>query len=222
MKLFCPLLCFLTSLHASAAIVTWQFNTVVDASEFGGLTETPLEVLYSFDNALPEGFGSSIDFTSSFGPATMHITLGAETVIATGAEIYLWNYDKNYSSSFPPGTDGYELNANIDAIGCSITGKLLGMDVSGVSFALYDNEGGFFTEKPDLPASPDFAEMADFQTTFIYFGISGGIGAPRLGPFHLSGVPEPSACFLAGASVGVFVLRRKRTSFGLFRNTVNE
>jgi MYXO-CTERM domain-containing protein len=172
----------------------------------------PLQVNYSFDNALPEGFRSSNDSSSSFGPATLHITLGAESITATGAEIALWDNGTSHLIGFPAQSDGYTVNA----IGVTITGQLLGLDVKGFSFSLYDTDQAMFTGKPELPSTPDFAAFGDYQVTAFYFGELGSLVAPPLAPFRLAVIPEPSAFFLAAAALGGLALRRRRSKTGLF------
>ena len=195
MKVIFFFLISLLPLSAPAASVMFQFSTTVDVSRLGGRTDTPLKVVYSFDNTLPEGFGFSDAGSASYGPVSMVITLGTETITASGAELFLWNNGTSHMEGFPPRSDGYAVNAN----GGVITGQLLGATVHGFMFEILDFDQNMFDGRPDLPLTTDFASAGDYQITFLYLGEKGTLGAPPLAPFGLAAIPEPTGSLLAGS-----------------------
>lgn len=207
MKIIVLIFYLLASFSACAATVTWQFSTVMDGSKHGGTRDMPLSVVYTFDTSQPGGFEPESESTSVFGPVTVRITLGAETVIATGAQIILTDNSGTHVEGFPARTDTYELNAN----GAAIAGDILGMEIGGFMFLLFDNDQNMFAGKPAYPQTPDFAALGDYQLTAFYPTGQAALLAPLAAPYSLTVVPEPGVLLLTASFCGFTVMRRRRS-----------
>ena len=197
MKTKLILLAVLVSLPSQAAPLTFQFDSMIDTTAFGGASATPLSVTYTFDSASPEGSGP-FSGPGSYGPLTMQIRVGSETVSASGGGIFLWNHIDS---------DGYDVRPS-DSM---FSGQLFGRDITNFRFLLVDQDATMFSSTA-LPLSPQFATFADFQQTEMSFADGSALAIEEfpetpLGqrtPFTLMQVPEPST--LALLSIGVLVI----------------
>ena len=191
------LVAVLISATLRASPVIFQYATTIDTTDFGGGPGTPLVVTYEFDSALADGSGpvGPIDSTSgSYGPLTMQIQLGGETVSAAGGGISVFD---NAGSSIIE--DSYDVRPDDD----SFSGQLLGRDVGFFRFLIVDSDRNMFNSTA-LPLSPDFATAADYQQVEFDFADgselsnSEGPEVPldQRTPFTLTAVPEPSSIAL--------------------------
>ena len=130
-------------------------------------------------------FGTN-DTGGSYGPLTMQIQLGNETVSASGGGITVFNNAGPSSSE-----DGYDVRPSQ-----TFNKQLFGRNLRFFRFLLVDDSGTMFTNT-DLPLSPAFAAIAGFQQTELDFQsnvVVQVLGQPT--PFTLTLVPEPSAIAL--------------------------
>jgi hypothetical protein len=84
----------LISVAAHAAPLTFQFATTIDATPVGGSATAPLTVIYTFDSALADGSGPGNPVSptlGSYGPLTMQIQIGGQTISATGGGISVFD-----------------------------------------------------------------------------------------------------------------------------------
>ncbi len=200
------LLCFIwISLPADAALVSYEFNTVIDISRLGGDKEAPLRVIYSFDDKA-DGFGSSNENSRSFGSASMVVTIGTESIFVTGAEIYLWNNTAINTVGFPEFSDGFGVNG----VGGTTAGQILGKEVNGFAFSILDTDQTMFEGRPELPVNADFSWQGDYQQTALYAGRVSSVTPPRA-PYLLAVIPEPASSSLMAVICGWALWRRRRS-----------
>lgn len=79
MKTKIALLTLLTLVPSLAAALTFQFDTTLDTTRFGGAPGTPLSVTYTFDPTLPND--ASDPNLGLYTPLTMEIRLGIEVIV---------------------------------------------------------------------------------------------------------------------------------------------
>ena len=204
MKKFLFLCCIWISLPAGAALVSYEFTTVIDISRLGGDKEAPLRVVFSFDDK-SDGFGSSNENSRSFGPASMVVTIGTESIFVTGAEIYLWNNTAISTVGFPEFSDGFSVNG----VGGTTAGQILGKEVSGFVFSILDTDQIMFGGRPELPANADFSLQGDYQQTALYADRGSSVTPPRA-PYILAVIPEPASTSLTAVTCGWALWRRRR------------
>ncbi|RYE22237.1 MAG: hypothetical protein EOP45_08475, partial [Sphingobacteriaceae bacterium] len=195
-----PALSLLAPLCAPAALVTFRYDTRINAAAAGGGTDMPLSILYTFDSAWPDDYnpddpedpdtGEISPRESTFGPVSVQVTLGSETVTTTGGVLGLVN---DGFGAVGPQMDLYCLTGS----GLEFSGSLLGMKPEGFWLSFYDVDSTMFSggAKPELPLTPDFSTAADESQVFLHFtGPVRSIGGPVTSGFDFTVVPEPASC----------------------------
>jgi hypothetical protein len=203
---------FAVTLVGMSAPLTFQFSTTMDTTSFGGGSNTPLTVTYTFDSALPNGSGPGAPISStlgSYGPLSMEIRLGTETVAGSGGGISVFN---NASASGLE--DSYDVRLD------SFSGQFFGRDLEIFRFLLVDESGTMFNAT-HLPLSPGFAAATQFQQTeFNFFdgssietGEDSNTPTGDRRPLTLSTVPEPSTGGLLGIGLTLIAGRLRLRRF---------
>ena len=163
------LLCLLLGVPgaASAATLTWEFTSTVNATEAGGSAVAPFFFRFTFDTNLANDSGGTVGGccadVGSYGPISGVIGVdGQEVSFASGffgsgfgtSELTVVKFDDD-------DVDRFDIRAREDAL---VGLQLFGRDIGQVVIQMQDDDGTMFSDT-SLPTTTAFS--ADVDRVFI-------------------------------------------------------
>jgi hypothetical protein len=185
---------------AAQSAITFQFDTTIDATPAGGPPEAPIRATFSFDPNLAPGSGQFMSTPSaeSYGPITMTLQVGSESVSASGPGnvIGIGVFD-NAGTTFLE--DGYGVQSSQ---GSTYVGQLFGYDVEMIDIHIIDSDLDMFGGTA-LPLTPEFASRADqtYVQILLIDAFGNGVFLSNFGENRPFSLTIPTAVPTCGSTV---------------------